>query len=120
MKYDIVYLSDAQNGKKWFKSKQIGLEKRFANEVKNAILLIGNDLQLFEVRYRYTRIVFTKISLLEFIIPLIKLKTKLSYLPYYILLKMLLIGRNTKTRKLQGFLFLSQHEQVARAIVGNL
>lgn len=65
MKYDIVYLSDAQNdiqnAKKWYKSKQIGLEKRFAIEVKNAILLIGNDPQLFEVRYRNTRIVFTKI-----------------------------------------------------------
>lgn len=65
MKYDIVYLSDAQNdiqnAKKWYKSKQIGLEKRFANEVKNAILLIGNAPQLFEVRYRNTRSVFTKI-----------------------------------------------------------
>ncbi|WP_407401464.1 type II toxin-antitoxin system RelE/ParE family toxin [Chryseobacterium sp.] len=65
MKYDIVYLSDAQNdiqnAKKWYKSKQIGLEKRFAIEVKNAILLIGNDPHLFEVRYRNTRIVFTKI-----------------------------------------------------------
>ena len=64
MKYDIVYLSEAQidiqNAKRWYKLQQIGLEKRFAKEVKNAILLIGNDPHLFEVWYRSTRIVFTK------------------------------------------------------------
>jgi len=63
MKYDLVYLSEAQsdiqNAKKWYKSKQIGLEKRFVNEVKKAIQLIGNDPFLFEARYRDTHIVFT-------------------------------------------------------------
>lgn len=65
MKFDIVYLSDAQidiqNAKKWYKSQQVGLEKRFANEVKKAIQFINTDPFLFEVKYRNTRIVFTKI-----------------------------------------------------------
>jgi plasmid stabilization system protein ParE len=65
MIYTLVYNTDAEKEiidvKKWYKSKQSGLEKQFAKEVKTVIKYIHENPLLFEVKYKSTRIAFTDI-----------------------------------------------------------
>ena len=65
MKYQIIYHTDAENdirkNKKWYKEQQAGLEKRFSLAVKETISYISVNPLLFEVKYRNTRVAFTKI-----------------------------------------------------------
>lgn len=52
---------DVLQAKDWYKSQQKGLEKRFANEVKNTLnYLIKNPL-LFQVKYKTVRTAYTEI-----------------------------------------------------------
>jgi plasmid stabilization system protein ParE len=65
MKYQIIYHTDAENDirntKKWYKNQQIGLEKRFAIAVKETINYIVKNPLLFEIKYKNSRIAFTKV-----------------------------------------------------------
>lgn len=65
MKYTVVYHTDAEQdikkAKKWYNKQLQGLEKRFALSVKETINYIIDNPLLFEVKYRETRISFTKI-----------------------------------------------------------
>lgn len=65
MSYQIIYHTDAENdirnAKKWYKDKQAGLEKRFALALKETINYIIVNPLLFEVKYRNTRVAFTKV-----------------------------------------------------------
>jgi plasmid stabilization system protein ParE len=64
MNYQIIYHTDAENDirntKKWYKSQQAGLEKRFTLALKETINYIIENPLLFEVKYRNTRVAFTK------------------------------------------------------------
>ena len=65
MSYQIIYHTDAENeiknAKKYYKEQQAGLEKRFALAVKETITYIIENPLLFEVKYRNTRVAFTKV-----------------------------------------------------------
>jgi plasmid stabilization system protein ParE len=65
MIYTLEYHTDAEkeiiDAKKWYKSKQNGLEKNFAKEVKTVINYIHENPLMFEVKYRNTRVAFTNI-----------------------------------------------------------
>jgi len=65
MKYTVVYHTDAEQdiiaAKKWYKEQANGLEKRFALAVKQTVKYIMENPLLFEVRYKQTRIAFTKV-----------------------------------------------------------
>jgi ParE toxin of type II toxin-antitoxin system, parDE len=53
--------NDVLAAKDWYKSQQKGLEKRFANEVKNTLnYLIKNPL-LFQVKYKNIRTAYTEV-----------------------------------------------------------
>jgi plasmid stabilization system protein ParE len=53
--------NDVIDAKDWHKSKQKGLEKRFASEVKTTLnYLIKNPL-LFQVKYKTVRVAFTEV-----------------------------------------------------------
>jgi plasmid stabilization system protein ParE len=65
MSYQVIYHTDAENdiinAKKHYKDQQAGLEKRFALAVKETITYIIENPLLFEVKYRNTRVAFTKV-----------------------------------------------------------
>jgi mRNA-degrading endonuclease RelE of RelBE toxin-antitoxin system len=65
MNYQIVYHVDAEEdiriAKKWYKQQQQGLEKRFIHSVKETIIYIAENPLLFEVKYKNTRIAFTRV-----------------------------------------------------------
>ena len=65
MKYTVVYLSEAENdiriAKRWYKKQKVGLERRFALELKQTIRYVIDNPLLFEVKYKNTRIAFTKV-----------------------------------------------------------
>jgi plasmid stabilization system protein ParE len=65
MSYQIIYHNDAENdirnAKKWYKNQQTGLDKKFALALKETINYIIENPLLFEVKYRNTRIAFTKV-----------------------------------------------------------
>ncbi len=54
--YHVQVENDILFAKRWYKQQQIGLEKRFVLELKNAINKIQNNPLLYEVRYRDIRI----------------------------------------------------------------
>jgi plasmid stabilization system protein ParE len=64
MKYQIIYHTDAQyeiiQVKKWYKEQQNGLERRFVISLKETINFILDNPLSFEVKYRNTRVAFTK------------------------------------------------------------
>ena len=64
MRYQIIYHIDVEKdiryNKKWYKEQQVGLEKSFALTVKETISYIITNPLLFEVKYRNTRVAFTK------------------------------------------------------------
>ena len=64
MKYQIIYHTDAQyeiiQAKKWYKEQQNGLEKRFVLSLKETINFILDNPLSFEIKYRNTRVAFTK------------------------------------------------------------
>jgi hypothetical protein len=65
MSYSVINHKEVKNDvlqvKDWYKSKQKGLEKRFANEVKNTLnYLIENPL-LFQIKYKKVRTAYTEI-----------------------------------------------------------
>ena len=65
MNHQMIYHIDAEKdiiqAKNWYKQQQVGLEKRFALAVKEAINYIIDNPLLFEVKYKNTRIAFTSI-----------------------------------------------------------
>ncbi|NGF54902.1 type II toxin-antitoxin system RelE/ParE family toxin [Parapusillimonas sp. SGNA-6] len=65
MEYTVVYHNDTEEdirkAKKWYKEQLQGLEKRFALSVKETIKYIIDNPLLFEVKYKETRIAFTKV-----------------------------------------------------------
>lgn len=65
MSYQVIYHTDAENdiinAKKWYKDQQAGLEKRFALALKQTINYIIENPLLFEVKYKNTRVAFTRI-----------------------------------------------------------
>ena len=65
MKYHVFYHIDAENdiraAKKWYKEQSVGLEKRLVLSVKETIGYIAENPLLFELKYRNTRIAFTKV-----------------------------------------------------------
>ncbi|MCA6422016.1 MAG: type II toxin-antitoxin system RelE/ParE family toxin [Flavobacterium sp.] len=65
MSYAVVNHIEVKNDvlqvKDWYKTKQKGLEKRFANEVKSTLnYLIKNPL-LFQIKYKTLRTAYTEI-----------------------------------------------------------
>jgi len=65
MSYQVIYHTDTENdirnAKKWYKDQQAGLEKRFALALKETINYIIENPLLFEVKYKNTRVAFTKV-----------------------------------------------------------
>ncbi len=65
MSYQVIYYTDAENdiknAKKHYKEQQAGLEKKFALALKETINYIIENPLLFEVKYRNTRVAFTKV-----------------------------------------------------------
>ncbi len=65
MSYQIIYHNDAENdirnAKKWYKNQKTGLDKKFDLALKETINYIIENPLLFEVKYRNTRIAFTKV-----------------------------------------------------------
>lgn len=65
MKYKISYHVDAENDikhiKKWYKTQQDGLEKRFSLAVKDTINYIIQNPLLFEVKYKNIRVAYTRV-----------------------------------------------------------
>lgn len=65
MNYTVVYHTDVEKditlAKKWYKEQTNGLEKRFAQAVKQTIKHVIENPLLFKVRYKKNRIAFTKI-----------------------------------------------------------
>jgi len=63
--YTVLYHNavklDISEAKDWYKSRRLGLEKRFSAEVKNAIIQLSEDPYLFEKKYKEVRVVYTKI-----------------------------------------------------------
>ena len=64
MNYQIIYHTDVEkdirSNKKWYKEQQAGLEKRFVLAVKEAISYIIANPLMFELKYKNTRVAFTK------------------------------------------------------------
>jgi plasmid stabilization system protein ParE len=58
--YDIVKL-DLIEAKDWYKNQKPGLEKNFAQEVKNCIHRIQKNPLIYEVKYKNVRTAFTAI-----------------------------------------------------------
>jgi plasmid stabilization system protein ParE len=56
MKYTVAYLSEAENdirnAKRWYKKQKVGLERKFALELKQTIRYIIDNPLLFEVKYK--------------------------------------------------------------------
>jgi plasmid stabilization system protein ParE len=65
MSYKVIYHTDAEqdirNAKKYYKEKLNCLEKRFALAVKETLVYIADNPYLFEVKYKNTRVAFTKV-----------------------------------------------------------
>jgi len=65
MPYRIVYLDDARDDirdiRSWYKKQQIGLSRRFSQEVKKAIIRIQNNPEVYAYRYKNIRVVHTAI-----------------------------------------------------------
>lgn len=65
MIYTVINHNEVKNdvfqAKEWYKNQQKGLEKRFANELKNTInYLIENPL-MFQIKYKTVRIAYTEV-----------------------------------------------------------
>jgi len=64
MRYRVLYHtdieSDIKEAKEWYKKQLNGLEKKFSLSVKETIGYITQNPLLFEVKYKQTRIAFTK------------------------------------------------------------
>lgn len=52
---------DVRESKKWYKKQREGLEKRFAEAVKEVIYNVQNNPYSYELRYKNIRIAYTKI-----------------------------------------------------------
>lgn len=52
---------DIRNAKSWYKKQKAGLELRFASELKQTIRYIIDQPLLFEVKYKNTRVAYTKV-----------------------------------------------------------
>jgi plasmid stabilization system protein ParE len=65
MAYQVFYQSevekDVADAKKWYKSKQPGLDKRFSSAVKQTIAEIIKNPLRFSKRYKDYRIAYTKV-----------------------------------------------------------
>lgn len=65
MKYTVVYNTaveqDIREAKKWYREQLQGLEKRFALSVKETIKYIIENPLFFEIKYKETRVAFTRV-----------------------------------------------------------
>jgi hypothetical protein len=65
MKYTVINHKEVKNdvleAKEFYKSKQTGLEKRFAIEVKNTINYFIKNPLLFQVKYKKVRVAYTEV-----------------------------------------------------------
>ena len=65
MTYSLFYFSDvsldAKEAKFWYKSHQLGLEKRFADTIKSCILKVQENPFNYAVHYRNVRIAHPKV-----------------------------------------------------------
>lgn len=65
MKYTVINHKEVKNdvleAKEFYKSKQTGLEKRFATEVKNTINYFIKNPLLFQVKYKKVRVAYTEV-----------------------------------------------------------
>jgi len=52
---------DISEAKNWYKSRQKGLEKRFASEVKSTLLHLSKNPLLFEIKYKSVRVSYINI-----------------------------------------------------------
>jgi len=63
MTYKIVYRFNAKfnvvEAKKWYKQQQPGLDKKFSASIKEAIVRLHNNPEVFAVRYKNVRIAHT-------------------------------------------------------------
>lgn len=55
--YDEVKI-DIKEAKQWYNNKQKGLEKRFAKNIKSAIVRLQKNPLVYETRYKNVRIVY--------------------------------------------------------------
>lgn len=65
MKYSIHFFDevkfDIQEAKEWYKNQKLGLEKRFAREVKKSILRVQKNPKAYELKYKNVRSAFTNV-----------------------------------------------------------
>ncbi|MFN0049700.1 MAG: type II toxin-antitoxin system RelE/ParE family toxin [Cytophagales bacterium] len=65
MSYSIDYFKEAKidvrEAKTWYKEQKLGLEKRFADSIKLAILKIKENPLNYAIRYKDIRIAYPKI-----------------------------------------------------------
>ncbi|TKC02332.1 type II toxin-antitoxin system RelE/ParE family toxin [Pedobacter cryotolerans] len=65
MGYNLHYFDEVkfeiQEAKNWYKGKKIGLEKRFAQEVKRALVRVQNNPKGYEIKYKKIRSAFTDV-----------------------------------------------------------
>ncbi|GGE68188.1 plasmid stabilization system protein ParE [Pedobacter psychrotolerans] len=58
--FDEVKL-DIREAKDWYKKQKSGLEKHFAQEVKKSIIRLQKNPEIYEIRYKNIRTIFTAI-----------------------------------------------------------
>ena len=65
MEFSLFYFDDAKldvrEAKNWYKKQKEGLEKRFADAIKEVLYTIQNNPFSYELRYKNIRIGYTKI-----------------------------------------------------------
>lgn len=59
--YDDAVKLDVRDAKDWYRKKQKGLEKRFADDVKSCISRLQKKPYHYEVKYRHVREAFCSI-----------------------------------------------------------
>ena len=65
MSYTVINHKEVKNdvlqAKDWYRSKQIGLEKRFAKEVKNTLSYLIKNPLMFQVKYKSVRTAYIEV-----------------------------------------------------------
>ncbi len=65
MPYTLSYFKDVKldvkDAKVWYKKQQVGLENRFADSIKNALVRLQQNPFVFAVRYKNIRIAHPKV-----------------------------------------------------------
>jgi plasmid stabilization system protein ParE len=65
MGYSLSYFDDAKkdlkDAKAWYKDRSVGLEKRFAQSIKAAVLKLQLYPLAYSIRYRNIRIAYSKV-----------------------------------------------------------